>query len=330
MSVKTLGDVVSIGNWAFASCGNLTNMEISNSVTFIGNAAFSGCSGLASIEIPDGVTSIGEQTFYNCRNLTSIGLPNSVTSIGNWAFYNCNSLQYNEYDNAYYLGNTDNPYMVLIKAKSTDIASCTINENTKLICYAAFKDCDSLTTITLPFVGERKDGKGDLNFGYIFGASSYVYNSYVPTSLKTVVITSAASIGYRAFNNCDDLTNIEISESVISIEDYAFCACESLINIKIPDSATSIGSAAFWLCYGLTSVEIGNSITSIGNNAFASCVNLTSLYYKGTAEEWSAISINSSGNTPLTNATRYYYSEEEPTAEGNFWHYDEDGNIVVW
>ncbi len=31
----------------------------------------------------------------------------------------------------------------------------------------------------------------------------------------------------------------------------------------------------------------------------------------------------------LTNATRYYYSET-PVYDGNYWHYDEDGNIVVW
>jgi hypothetical protein len=29
------------------------------------------------------------------------------------------------------------------------------------------------------------------------------------------------------------------------------------------------------------------------------------------------------------NATRYYYSETEPTEEGNFWHWV-DGEVVVW
>jgi hypothetical protein len=33
----------------------------------------------------------------------------------------------------------------------------------------------------------------------------------------------------------------------------------------------------------------------------------------------------------LTSAKRYYYSETQPTAEGNYWHYDTDGvTPVVW
>ena len=67
----------------------------------------------------------------------------------------------------------------------------------------------------------------------------------------------------------------------------------------------------------------------IGDRAFYSCDSLTSVYYKGTAEEWSNISI-ASYNTALTNATRYYYSETKPSVSGNYWHYDEQGNIAVW
>ena len=53
----------------------------------------------------------------------------------------------------------------------------------------------------------------------------------------------------------------------------------------------------------------------------------------GTADEWSAISIESYNNTYLTSATRYYYIENEadvPTDGGNYWHYDENGEIAVW
>ena len=50
--------------------------------------------------------------------------------------------------------------------------------------------------------------------------------------------------------------------------------------------------------------------------------------YKGTATGWNSISIYYL-NDSLLSATRYYYSETEPTAEGDFWHYV-DGEIVVW
>ena len=60
------------------------------------------------------------------------------------------------------------------------------------------------------------------------------------------------------------------------------------------------------------------------------------MYYAGTEEKWGAIKIES-WNSALTSATRYYYSETEPALnadgtayDGNFWHYDTDGNVVIW
>ena len=79
------------------------------------------------------------------------------------------------------------------------------------------------------------------------------------------------------------------------------------------------------------SVTIPGSVTSIGERAFDCCISLTKVYYKGTAEEWNNISINNEGdyNNYLINAARYYYSEIQPTASGNYWHYV-DGVITEW
>ena len=57
-------------------------------VTSIGDHAFAGCGELTSVVIPDGMTSIGSLAFSQCHKLTSVTIPNSITSIGNYAFPN--------------------------------------------------------------------------------------------------------------------------------------------------------------------------------------------------------------------------------------------------
>ena len=63
--------------------------------------------------------------------------------------------------------------------------------------------------------------------------------------------------------------------------------------------------------------------------AFAGCRELTTVYYEGTKDDWENISIKKN-NDLFVNANRYYYSDEKPTTTGKFWHYGENGEIVVW
>ena len=99
-----------------------------------------------------------------------------MTSIGDGAFEGCNKLQYNEYDNAYYLGNENNPYLVLIKAKNTSITSCNINNNTKVIAGEAFYECSSLTSITIP---DSVTSIGDYAFEYCSNLTSITFNGTI-------------------------------------------------------------------------------------------------------------------------------------------------------
>lgn len=125
---------------------------------------------------------------------------------------------------------------------------------------------------------------------------------------------SVASIGQRAFENCNALTKVNIfdlhawcnisfedefsnplyyakhlylndidvkdlviPDDVTSIRDYAFYNFTRLTSVIIPSSVTSIGGRAFYGCSGLTSVTIGNGVTSIGYEAFEHCSSLTSI-----------------------------------------------------
>ena len=59
--------------------------------------------------------------------------------------------------------------------------------------------------------------------------------------------------------------------------------------------------------------------------------NLDTFYFEGTEDEFKEIEIDRSKATEKweSNLKIYYYSETEPTEEGNFWHYV-DGLPVKW
>ena len=258
------------------SCGNaryLSDIVIpatynGGAVVGIADSAFAYCPNLTSVIIPEGVTSIGEEAFTDCYNLTSVIIPEGVTSIGEYAFSGCYALEYNEYDNAYYLGSNTNPYLLLVCAKTQDITTFNIHEDAKFIYDGAFASCFDLTSIIIP--------------------------------------EGVISIGQYAFNACDSLTSIVIPDSVTSIGDGAFCCCYNLTSVVICNSITSIDDFMFAYCHSLTSIVIPDSVTSIDYEAFDECINLTDIYYTGTAEEWANIDINYSNNAYLANATIHY------------------------
>lgn len=73
--------------------GNFEKVIISNGVESIGDFAFASCSKLSEIDIPDSITTIGKWAFALCSSLSKITIPDSVTSIGEGAFINCTSLK---------------------------------------------------------------------------------------------------------------------------------------------------------------------------------------------------------------------------------------------
>ena len=279
----------SIGEHAFFDFSSLTSVTIPDSVTSIGNDAFYGCSDLTSITIPDSVTSFGDGAFSLCYGLKSFTIPNRVINIGSYAFFGCIGL-----------------------------TSITIPDSVTNIGDHAFNYCTNLTSITIPFVGEKADGTGATHFGYIFGASSYSYNrSYVPETLKEVIITGGTSIGEDVFHYCSGLTSITIPDSVTDIGDYAFSGCSGLTSVTIGDSVTSIGSNAFYGCSGLTSVMIPDSVTSIGEYAFYGCSGLTSVMIPD-----SVTSIGSYAFSRCSGLTSIVVEDGNPV-------YHSDGNCLI-
>ncbi len=114
------------------------------------------------------------------------------------------------------------------------------------------------------------------------------------------------SIGGSVFEDCSNLTSIEIPSSVTSIGEDAFSGTPWLTNLQntsygiatasdgqtrfvidVPTDITDdeldmtnvkvIAGGAFSLCSNLTNIEVPSRVTSIGDRAFSGCSNLTSI-----------------------------------------------------
>ncbi|MDE5548581.1 MAG: leucine-rich repeat domain-containing protein [Clostridia bacterium] len=243
----------------FAYCRELESITIPDNVAYIGNSAFYQCEKLSSVELGKGVTSIGSYAFDSCYSLTDINIPDSIESIGGSAFGYCDMLPYQTYDNAKYLGNKDNPYVVLLEG-GKDVKSCTVHENTKIIYIRAFSYNTALESITIP-KGVREIGES------AFLECSSLTSITIPNGVK--------QIASNLFFNCSKLTSIKIPNGVTSIGLGAFTGCGALTSVTIPDSVTQIGSNAFDDCRSLEKIVIPSSVTHIDIFAFYHCPSLT-------------------------------------------------------
>ncbi len=101
---------------------------------------------------------------------------------------------------------------------------------------------------------------------YAFHSNENLTYIEIPNSVK--------SIGQSAFDGCLNLTAVKLPDSLNTIEKYLFLKCNSLKDIIIPDSVVSIEEGSFSNCTSLTKVNIPSSVRQIMTNVFFKCTSL--------------------------------------------------------
>ncbi len=286
--------VKSIYKNAFSQNKSIVSVIIPDGVTTIGYGAFSYCSSLTNVIIPDSVTTISEDAFYQCSSLTGITIPDSVTTIGPFAFSFCG------------------------------LKSIVIPDSVTTIGDQAFYCCNNLTSVEIP------DSVTAIGNAVFYSCNSLIFNEYGNCKYlgnknnPYLALIEGANKNYSSY---------VLHENTKIIADNAFSEHSRLSSMVIPEGVKVIGEYAFYQCTSLTSVVIPDSVTTISEDAFYNCTSLGYVCYKGSVEEWADIERYFNFSEQLAASTIFYYVENEadvPTDGGNYWHYDENGEIAIW
>ena len=141
-----------------------------------------------------------------------------------------------------------------------------------LLPLAASADAVEIDGIYYAFNAEAKTAAVTVNPNKYSG--DVVIPSTVSYNDEAYTVTS---IGWWAFQRCEELTSVTIPSSVTKINFAAFMDCTGLVSVTIADGVTNLGEHAFENCTGLTSITLPASVTSIDFRAFSGCSNLSSV-----------------------------------------------------
>lgn len=269
--------VVCVGRSAFAFCSSLTEVTWSANCQLIDIATFEYCTALESIVIPEGVTTVLD-AFSGCNKLMNISVPSSLVSMDHLFLIEKvpsgrQEPVYNIYGNAKYLGNAENPYLILMKAVSTDITECQIHPETRIIHTKAFAGCKNLTELTIPDK---------------VVSAMYPFNGC--SALKKVTIGKSLAVFYVDFRGCDKLEGIWVSKDNLYYTSDEFgvlfnkdlsklLAAPGMISghYTVPNSVQVIAGSAFERCENLTGITIGTGLMEIVKGALGDCKNLVDI-----------------------------------------------------
>jgi hypothetical protein len=266
--------------------------------------AFLGNEQIVSVYINDNIEDIGTSAFQECSNLKNIYFSESsqCTSIGSWAFHKCKSLKY-----------------IKLPPKLNKISEGLLN------------DCSNLERIFLPKSIKEFEDKVFSNCAKLKTVEIEDIASYC-SAVRDSVSTKASPFFNKADLYYDGkiVENLSLNyDNLTVVGATSFAHCRSIKNLVIGDEIKEIKTYSFFDCSNLEEIILGNGIININRLAFAESIKIKRVFYNGTSTFAEATINIYPYNEPLTSATWYYYSETQPTSQGNFWHYV-NGKPKIW
>ncbi len=301
--VKIPSTVTSLDGSAFVRNYNLTNIEISpnnNSYKFSngflmskdGKSLLFIVGNLTEINIPNTVETIGAGVFDRTPQRATVNISRNVKKISSVFGPSITKINVVE-DNDYFKSDNGNLYnkdMTIIKRYTQNETSFIMPDTVKVISQYAFSDNGKLTQLTLSRDLEKIDvyafyrtsikkldipaKVNSINGGSFIGPNIDLAisdeNPNIKTEDGTIVLSKD---GKRLITTSKNLETYNIPSSVEVICRTAFYTKDNLKEIIIPENVKTIESGAFDNS-SLQKIEISSGIQSIGNSAFSRCNSL--------------------------------------------------------
>ena len=231
---------------------------------------------ITEVVVEEGITKISDSAFCYADNLVTVSISSTVTYVTGYTFDSCDMLEeinVAEENTAY---------------KSIDGILFTEDEKI-LVMYPANKNCDkytipsSVTTI---------------------GKMAFESNQ----GINTVIIPDTVTVMEISAFTDSAISTIIVGNGIDTIPQSCF-SHSSTDSIILSDSVKTINYAAFWSS-SLETLIIGSGVESIDKDILSYTDKLTAIHYKGTQEDWDAISIHEE-NEWLNSKELHFISEDD-------------------
>ena len=257
----------------------LVSISLPKTIRYIGNYAFAALPSMQYIEIPENVTTMGNSIFYDSNNLKTIKI-NAVAPPMVGSFSGTDKRKVYVPDGSLHAYRLATPWnnCVLVGGEGTSvsIAHVAAGELGHVILDEAtyLQEVNKLTVVSGNLNNDDWNTLKSMTNLVELDISGMAVTS-IPSSAfsnkwgleKIVLPKKLEAIGNSAFNGTG-IKEIELPESLITLDSHAFANCTSLVGIKIPDKITKISSGSFKGCSNLQSVNFPSALTSIGYESF--------------------------------------------------------------
>ena len=251
-------NAVEIGDNAFMYCSNITELNISKSLKTIGSYAFDSCSNLTTVTEFDNLISIGDYAFRS-TGIATFPVGSDLEKIGVGVFQDNQKLEKFTVDsnNKKFSAKNDVLYN---KDQTIMICYPPLKKDTTLVITPDILDFRSAFVSGNSYITEIIVEEGVRNiperaFEYLPNVEEITISSTVSKigcylfsyncALKTINFNAVNCYAGASFQDCDNLTTVNIGEEVTVISDSMFSLCRNLENVNFGGNVEFIGNEAF-------------------------------------------------------------------------------------